>query len=57
MKVTDLIASRKEIYFIGEDATVHDAARYLRDRGVRSVGVCNKDGKAGRRGFAERRLG
>ena len=45
MKVADLIASRKEIYFIGEDATVHDAARYLRDRGVRSVGVCNKDGK------------
>lgn len=45
MKVADLIASRKEIYSIGEEATVHDAARYLRDRGVRSAGVCNKEGK------------
>jgi CBS domain-containing protein len=45
MKVTDLIASRKEIYSVQDDATVHDAARYLRDRGVRSAGVCSKDGK------------
>ncbi len=45
MKVSDLIASRKEIFSISEDATVHDAARYLRDRGVRSAGICNKDGK------------
>ena len=44
MKVSDLIASRKEIYSLNEDATVHDAARYLRDRGVRSVGVRRKDG-------------
>jgi CBS domain-containing protein len=45
MKVADLIASRKEIYSITSDATVYDAARYLRDRKVRSVGVQNKDGK------------
>jgi len=45
MKVADLIASRKEIYSINDDATVYDAARYLRDRKVRSVGVRNKDGK------------
>jgi CBS domain-containing protein len=45
MKVADLIASRKEVYSLGEDATVYDAARYLRDRQVRSCGVCNKDGK------------
>jgi CBS domain-containing protein len=45
MKVTDLIASRKEIYSISDMATVHDAARYLRDRGVRSAGVCDRDGK------------
>ncbi len=45
MKVADVIASRKEIYSISDDATVYDAARYLRDRGVRSCGVCNKDGK------------
>jgi len=45
MKVADLIASRKEIYSLSEDATVYDAARYLRDRQVRSVGVVNKDGR------------
>jgi len=45
MKVADLIASRKEVYSILDDATVHDAARYLRDHGVRSAGVCTKDGK------------
>jgi CBS domain-containing protein len=45
MKVADLIASRKEVYSLGEDATVYDAARDLRDRQVRSCGVCNKDGK------------
>ena len=45
MKVADLIASRKEVFSISEDATVHDAAKYLRERGVRSAGVVNKDGK------------
>jgi CBS domain-containing protein len=45
MKVADLIASRKEIYSLREDATVYDAARYLRDRQVRSVGVVNSDGR------------
>src|ERR1039458_4577966 len=44
MKVGDLIASRQEVYSIPEDTTVHDAARYLRDRQVRSVGVCDKQG-------------
>ncbi len=45
MKVADLIASRKEVYSIAEDATVHDAARYLRDREIRSAGVTNAAGK------------
>lgn len=45
MNVADLIATRKEIFSIGEDTTVHEAARYLRERGVRAVGICNKDGK------------
>jgi CBS domain-containing protein len=36
--------SRREVYSISEDATVHDAARYLRERQVRSVGVCDKQG-------------
>ena len=44
MKVGDLISSRREVYSISEDTTVHDAARYLRDRQVRSVGVCDNQG-------------
>jgi CBS domain-containing protein len=44
MRVADLIASRREVYSITEDTTVHDAARYLRDRQVRSVGVCDRLG-------------
>jgi CBS domain-containing protein len=45
MKVSDLIKSRKEVFSIGEQTTVHDAARYLRDRQVRAVGVLNPSGK------------
>jgi CBS domain-containing protein len=45
MNVADLIASRKDVYSISEETTVHEAAQYLRERGVRSVGVCTKDGK------------
>ncbi len=45
MKVADLIKSRKEVFSIPEDATVHDAARYLRDHQVRAVGVTDKGGK------------
>jgi CBS domain-containing protein len=44
MRVADLIASRREVYSISDDTTVHDAARYLRDHQVRAVGVCDKDG-------------
>jgi len=39
MNVEDLIHSRSEVYSITEDATVHDAARYLREKQVRAVGV------------------
>lgn|ERR1035437_578464 len=39
MRVLDLVQSRQEIYSIRDDATVHEAARYLRDHHVRSVGV------------------
>jgi CBS domain-containing protein len=45
MRVADLISSRKDVYSVSESATVHDVARYLRDRGVRSVGVLNDAGK------------
>jgi len=39
MTVKDLIGTRADVYSIPHDTTVHDAARYLRDRRVRSVGV------------------
>ncbi len=45
MRVADLISSRKEVYSVSIDATVHDVARYLRDHGVRSVGVLDANGK------------
>ncbi len=45
MKVADLISSRKDVYSIPEDTTVHEAARYLREREVRAVGVVNSNGK------------
>jgi CBS domain-containing protein len=45
MKVLDLIGSRTEVYSIPQDATVHDAARYLRERQVRAVGVLAADGR------------
>ena len=45
MKVLDLVHSRQEVYSIQEDATVHEAARYLRDRKVRSVGVLDSGGR------------
>jgi CBS domain-containing protein len=44
MKVADLIASRRDVYFIAEETTVYDAARYLRDKQVRAVGVCDQHG-------------
>ena len=44
MRVADLIASRRDVYSIPEGTTVHDAARYLRDKEVRAVGVCDKQG-------------
>ena len=45
MKVLDLIGSRKEIYSILEECSVHQAAQYLRDKQVRSVGVVDVAGK------------
>jgi CBS domain-containing protein len=45
MTVLDLIGGRTDIYSIRDDATVHDAAKYLRDRQVRSVGVLDAAGR------------
>jgi len=44
MTVRDLIGSRTDIYSISSESTVHDAARYLRERQVRSVGVTDANG-------------
>jgi CBS domain-containing protein len=44
MRVADLIATRREVFSISEETTVHEAARYLRDHEVRSVGVCDRQG-------------
>jgi predicted transcriptional regulator len=45
MTVLDLIGSRAEVYAIRDDTTVHDAARYLRERQVRAVGVLDQHGR------------
>jgi len=45
MRVVDLIKSRQDVYSIGEETTIHEAARYLREHRVRSVGVVNAAGK------------
>jgi predicted transcriptional regulator len=45
MKVSDLIATRKEVYSLQETATVHDAAKFLREKQVRAVGIRNDAGK------------
>lgn len=44
MKVLDLIGSRSEVFSIRDDATVLQAAEYLRERQVRSVGVLDAAG-------------
>ena len=45
MTVLDLIGSRSEVYSIRDDVTVHEAARYLRERQIRSVGVLDAQGR------------
>jgi len=45
MTVLDVIGSRAEVYSINASTTVHDAARYLREKQVRSVGVLDDSGR------------
>ena len=45
MKVAELIGSRKEVFSITEDTSVHEAAQYLREKQVRAVGVVDAHGK------------
>jgi CBS domain-containing protein len=43
--VGDITRNRKEIYCVSNQMTVAEAARYLKDRGIRAAGVCNLSGK------------
>ena len=45
MKVADLIGSRKEVFSITEETSVHQAAQYLREKQVRAVGVVDASAK------------
>jgi CBS domain-containing protein len=45
MKVADLIGSRKEVFSIAETKSVLEAAKYLREKQVRSAGVVDSSGK------------
>jgi CBS domain-containing protein len=45
MKVMDLIGSRNEVFSINEEMSVHQAAQYLREKQVRSVGVTDATGR------------
>ncbi|MBI3401244.1 MAG: CBS domain-containing protein [Acidobacteria bacterium] len=45
MTVLDLIGSRSDVFSVRDETTVHDAAQYLRDRHVRSVGVLDAAGR------------
>ena len=45
MKVSELIGSRKEVFAISEETNVMEAAKYLREKEVRSVGVLDGAGK------------
>ena len=45
MTVSTLTESRGEVFSITENTTVHETARYLREKQVRAVAVCNDQGK------------
>lgn len=45
MTVSTLIELRREVFSVSEDATVHETARYLREKQVRAAAVCDSQGK------------
>ena len=45
MNVAEVIHARLDVFAVSEEMSVHDAARYLRERQVRAVGVLNGAGK------------
>jgi CBS domain-containing protein len=44
MRVGDLLGSRRQVYSVNEDTSVHQVAQYLREKQVRTVGVRNGAG-------------
>ena len=44
MNVRDLISTRREVYSLRDDTTVHEAARYLREKQIRSIGIIDAAG-------------
>lgn len=45
MRVGDLIGSRKEIFTVSEETSVHEVAQYMRAKEVRTVGVLDPTGR------------
>jgi CBS domain-containing protein len=45
MNVADVIRTRIQVFAITQETTVHEAARYLRERQVRAAGVLDGAGK------------
>jgi CBS domain-containing protein len=43
--VQDIIKHREEVYCISNQTTAAEAARYLKDRGIRATSICNLSGK------------
>jgi predicted transcriptional regulator len=43
--VNDIIKERQQVYCLSNQSTVAQAARFLKDRGIRATGVCNLSGK------------
>jgi CBS domain-containing protein len=46
-RIRDIIAPREEIYSVRPADSVRDAARYMRERGIRAVGVMDEGKLAG----------
>ncbi len=44
-RVRDLLGDRTEFFAVSPEATVHEAARYLRDRKIRATVVCSPEGR------------
>lgn len=43
--VRDIIKDRKEVYCLSNQTTAAEAARFLKDHGIRATGICNLSGK------------